>query len=215
MKQLKCDSCGANLEVNDNEEYAKCPYCKAEYKLKDDKNINININDNSKEAINNGIDSAKKVTIVFFIIFGVVAVLVFSGVAFFITTIINQVDKNTKDNDKTINSIFEKAKKEIEDEEDDEKDSKFEIDRFNNSLEMYSGTQTKFLLSSLLDKVVTNNKKNSDKYITVIYNDKQTTKPDEIIAIKNSLNDDYSVKYEVILDYSDKGYVNTVTIKDL
>ena len=80
---------------------------------------------------------------------------------------------------------------------------------------MYSGTQTKSLLSSLLDEVVTSNKKNSDKLITVIYNDKQTTNPDEVIAIKNSLNDDSSVKYEVILDYSDKGYVNKVTIKDL
>ena len=210
MKQLKCDSCGANLEVNDNEEYAKCPYCKAEYKLKDDKNINININDNSKEAINNGIDSAKKVSIVFFIVFGIIAVLVFSGVVFFITTIINQVDKNTKDADKTINSIFEKAKKET-----DAEDSKFEIDSFNDNFEMYSGTQTKSLLSSLLDEVVTSNKKNSDKLITVIYNDKQTTNPDEVIAIKNSLNDDSSVKYEVILDYSDKGYVNKVTIKDL
>ncbi|MCR4581277.1 MAG: hypothetical protein K5666_02060, partial [Bacilli bacterium] len=45
MKKLKCTSCGGNLEVEDNNEYAKCAYCDTRYKLNEDKTINIKIDD--------------------------------------------------------------------------------------------------------------------------------------------------------------------------
>lgn len=61
------------------------------------------------------------------------------------------------------------------------------------------GTQSKFMLSSYLDKIVTSNKTNSNHIITVIYKEKTTTTEDGIVEIKHSLND--NIKYEVSLDY--------------
>jgi len=34
MEKLKCESCGANLEIDENKEYATCKYCNLKYKLK-------------------------------------------------------------------------------------------------------------------------------------------------------------------------------------
>lgn len=33
MKKLKCDNCGANLKIDDNNEYAYCEYCNLKYKF--------------------------------------------------------------------------------------------------------------------------------------------------------------------------------------
>ena len=65
---------------------------------------------------------------------------------------------------------------------------------------------------SVIDEVITNNKTN-DRKITVVYNDVKTSVPDEIKNLKKSL--DSSNKYEVSLDYDDKGYVSTITIEDI
>lgn len=89
----------------------------------------------------------------------------------------------------------------------------FDITDFNSSYEHYSGTNSKFLIESLLDKVVTNNKTNKKKLITVVYKDKETTDPDTIIEIKHSLED--RKKYEIKFDYNDDGYINKVTIEDI
>ena len=40
MKKLKCDNCGANLKIDDNNEYAYCEYCNLKYKF-DEKVIQI------------------------------------------------------------------------------------------------------------------------------------------------------------------------------
>lgn len=39
MKKLKCENCGANLKIEDNNEYAYCEYCNLKYKLNEDSNI--------------------------------------------------------------------------------------------------------------------------------------------------------------------------------
>lgn len=91
--------------------------------------------------------------------------------------------------------------------------NKQEIDFFNTDFEIYSGTSPKMYVDSILDNVVTNNKKNKDKIITVTYNDNITSDPDEIIELKKSFED--LKKYEIILDYDSIGLVNKVTIKDL
>ena len=34
MKQLKCNNCGATIEITDEDkDFAICPYCKAKYQL--------------------------------------------------------------------------------------------------------------------------------------------------------------------------------------
>lgn len=88
-----------------------------------------------------------------------------------------------------------------------------EVDSFNRDFEMYSGTSSRLFVTTLLDKVVTNNKKNSDKIITVIYNETTTTDPNEIVELKPSF--EQGKDYEVMLDYGTNGLVNKVTIKDI
>ena len=67
MEKLKCSSCGAELEVEENKEYAKCNHCGARYKLNEDLNVNIKLDDNIKEVLNNGLGTAKHVSKFFFI----------------------------------------------------------------------------------------------------------------------------------------------------
>ena len=62
-----------------------------------------------------------------------------------------------------------------------------------------------------LDKIITNNKTNSEHIITVVYMDKSVITEDEILSIKKSLNE--STKYYYSVDYDSDGYVNKVTIK--
>lgn len=90
--------------------------------------------------------------------------------------------------------------------------SEFEITKFNNSFELYDGTQHGTNVSMLLDNVITNNKKNSDYIINVIYGNTNTTDENQIRNIKKKL--DTWTKYEVILDYDEVGFVNQVTIEN-
>lgn len=88
-----------------------------------------------------------------------------------------------------------------------------EISTFNNPFEIYSGTSSKLFATSLLDKVVTNNKTNSDKIITVEYGDIITTNTDEIVELKKSFES--GKDYEISLDYNEEGFVNKVTIENV
>ena len=54
MEKLKCSSCGGHLKIEDNKEYAVCEYCGAKYKLNEDLNINIKLDDNMKELLDDG-----------------------------------------------------------------------------------------------------------------------------------------------------------------
>lgn len=98
---------------------------------------------------------------------------------------------------------------------DSEKESKLnemEINRFNNSFEMYAGSKHGTIVSTVLDKVITSNKKNQDKIINVIYGDLNTTDESKIREIKKSLDD--WTKYEIIFDYDEVGYINQLTIEN-
>ncbi len=59
MEKLKCSSCGGHLEIEENKEYATCKYCGARYKLNEDLNINIKLDDNIKEVLNNGLGTVQ------------------------------------------------------------------------------------------------------------------------------------------------------------
>jgi hypothetical protein len=51
MEKLKCTSCGGNLDVEENNKYAVCKHCGAKYKLDKDLNINIKMDDNTKDIM--------------------------------------------------------------------------------------------------------------------------------------------------------------------
>lgn len=59
MKKLRCTSCGAELKIEENKEYAICEHCGSRYKLNEDFNINIKLDDNVKDVINNSLGTVK------------------------------------------------------------------------------------------------------------------------------------------------------------
>ena len=167
MKKLKCESCGGNIEIDENQEYATCPFCKTKYQLNENKNIYIKLDDNTKDLIENTFGylhnfNNKKAKFV-----------IIPSIAIFIILIVIAVMSATKTN------------------------NSFNKNSFNRHYELYSGTEYKLIIESTLDKVVTNNKTNKKHLITVIYKDKETTNPDAIIEIKHSLKDKkYEVKLD-------------------
>lgn len=84
---------------------------------------------------------------------------------------------------------------------------------FNSSFEMYSGTESSLSVKSLLDRVITNNKKSTDHQIEVSYKEVTTKDSEEIKNLKSNFVT--SSDYEVSLDYDDDGFVNKVTIEDI
>lgn len=60
MEKLRCSSCGGVLEVDEDKEYAKCPYCGSKYKLNQDMNINIKLDDNMKEVMTEQLGMVKR-----------------------------------------------------------------------------------------------------------------------------------------------------------
>lgn len=90
--------------------------------------------------------------------------------------------------------------------------SKLDVIRFNNSFEIYSGSNYGTTVDKVLDDVISSNKKNADRIITVIYGDIKTTDENQIRKIKKSLDD--WTKYDVIFDYDDVGYINQITIEN-
>ena len=126
----------------------------------------------------------------------------------------SQFEKSQSTITKTEEDLQEKVNKQKEQvDKQKEQANKIEADSFNKNFESFSGTTYKLFLTTLLDNVATNNKKNSDKLITVVYNTTTTSNPDEIINLKQSFEE--GKKYESILDYDSNGLVNKVTIKDL
>ena len=84
---------------------------------------------------------------------------------------------------------------------------------FNRPYENQVGKNSGFFIESMLSDVITNNKTNKKHQITVIYKDYKSADPEVIEEIKN-LTDSSFKNYEVSLDYDNKGYVNTIIIKD-
>lgn len=114
----------------------------------------------------------------------------------------------------------EEIDKKIQDTQKKNEDMKKENEKasFNRTYEIAAGTASKSRVSWTLDDVMTNNKKNSDRLIEVIFNETSYgTSSDEIVKIKSLLKnfEGYKiVNYEVSFDYSEDGYINKMTIKE-
>lgn len=90
MEKLKCSSCGGEITVDADKEYGTCPYCGTKYKLKNDINFNIKLDDNMKEVLNTGLNTAKHFSkfmiipiIIFFIAFiTIICIIIKDGTSF-------------------------------------------------------------------------------------------------------------------------------------
>lgn len=187
MEKLKCSSCGGDLEVEENKEYAKCKYCGARYKLNEDLNVNIKLDDSIKERLNDQLEmvSTPKTTIISI------------AVIFIIGAIICVVGASTFSfkNDNTFNE--ERAKQQEESNKD----------HFNFQFYGSNGTKNAFLLENTLDEIIQSNKTN-DRKVSLVFNGTETTDESEIINIKYSL----SGIYEVSINYDDTGYINKIIV---
>lgn len=115
------------------------------------------------------------------------------------------VDKKERDKNQNPLGIFDVFEKFGID--DIEKDS------FNSTFEFKMGTKYGSLVSSLLDDIIINNKKNSEHIITVIFDEDKTSDSNEIKNFKKKLVD--WTKYEVSIDYDDNGFANIITIETI
>lgn len=91
--------------------------------------------------------------------------------------------------------------------------SDFDEDVFNSSYEAYNGTESGWSVKNLIDKIVTNNKKEKDKIITVIYQGISINEPKELQNLKTNFED--STQYEVSFEYNENGYIYQTDIMDL
>ena len=124
-------------------------------------------------------------------------------------------EKNKEESRKKTEEQYKKNREESEKkfEEEVEKLSKENDKNHNNSvLEMYSGEKTGFFVKILCEEVNKINKKETEK-IEVKYGDIVTTDERTIIDMKQKFEE--HKKYEVILDYSQDGYVNKVEIQNI
>lgn len=197
MKKLNCSSCGAELRIEENKEYAVCDHCGTRYKLNEDLNINIKLDDNVKDVINTSFGTVNKASkFMFAPIF--IFVIAFSLILFIGIRSINRSRNNNEENRKQteekVNNQQEEVKKDI----------------FNFQFVNDNGTKSAFLLESTLDEIIQSNKIYNRK-VTLVYNGKETTDETEIINIKHSLEGDY----EVSLDYDDEGFINRIKVESL
>ena len=77
---------------------------------------------------------------------------------------------------------------------------------------MYKGTEYGSSVGRLLDEVSTNNKKNADNQVTVVFKETTTKDPEEMKNIKKQLGD--WTEYEVSFEYNDSGLIYLATIEE-
>ncbi len=100
-------------------------------------------------------------------------------------------------------ATIEKLKKKV---------NEFDKSMFNMGLEMYSGSNMGGSVISILDKVVTSNKKN-DRKITVKYKETQTQDEATIKNIKQKI--DTFTNYNISYNYDTDGFINELTIENM
>ena len=61
MKELKCKSCGSNLEIDPKKPYAFCPYCGTKVELNEKVTVINAIGDNYKKIIDAKAERDKKI----------------------------------------------------------------------------------------------------------------------------------------------------------
>ncbi len=201
MKNLKCSSCGAKLQVDENNEYAVCDHCGSKYKLNEDLNVNIKLDDNVKEVLNNGLgtfNNISKIALIPIIIIVIIVLLLF---VFGVTNI----NKNGKISEKTQQQIEDKTKEQEEIIKSQQEESKKAL--FNFQFTNDNGTKSAFFLESTLDEIIQSNK-TYDKKVILVFDGLETVDESKIIEIKHSLNGNYEVSF----NYDSDGYINKIIV---
>ena len=166
-----------------------------------------------KKAGKKGFKFLKGVGIGYLVFIGIIIAF---AIGIFVLVFVNMAKMNDRADDITnqsnslIDEVIDDMNDQINSDEITDQFSKAEINAFNAPFELYSGSQTGLFIETLLNKIVTNNKK-EEHIITVIYNDITTAIPDDITTLKENFED--FEEYEVSLDYDTNGFVNKVTIK--
>lgn len=122
--------------------------------------------------------------------------------------VITDRQNKTDENNSFFDNFFDKVNDAVN---NNDHFSEIEKKSFNSTFEMYAGTEYGNSVSWLIDKVITNNKTNSEHILTVVFGDVNSTDTEEIRNIKKSLDD--WTEYEVILDYDENGFVYLITIE--
>lgn len=198
LKELKCKNCGATLKIEEGITQVNCEFCHTKFAVEDayhdgykfekgrikaqNEQIEQDMENLNEFMNNNPIGKANKITM---IIASIIFVLIF-GFALF-----------------GIISGFSSAQT---------SHNEFEIRKFNNSFEMYIGTEYGSSVGWLIDEVVTNNKTNQKRKITLKYKDTETKNPEKIKEVKKQL--DEWKEYEVSFEYDEDGYIYLVAIED-
>lgn len=189
MEKLRCSSCGGEMTIDENKEYATCNYCGTKYKLNKDVNVNIKLDENTKEVLSDGFGRINKFSWIIFIpiiIFFVIFVIMLVNMNSFNIGISNSHDNY---------------------EEEKEIDDSFEKSSFNVQFFGANGTKSDFFLGYILDDIIQSNKTN-DRKVVLVFDGKEISDENEIIDIKHSL----SGNYEVSLNYDDAGYINKIVV---
>ena len=221
--ELECQNCGAALKVEEGNDIYTCPYCKATYKL--DKE---NMEDSGYEFEKGRIKAQRehmektfgssKVPLVILVIPVVMFIIIASSIWFFTdhsSKITNDVSTESSEDREARLKKEEEEKAKLEEEERIRKEEQakreleYRKDVFNMSF--HNGEQASIFVKSMLDKVITTNKTENDKKITVKYNDIETQDENKIVEIEKSLTQ-YG-KYYISFEYDDEGFINTMIIK--
>lgn len=205
--ELKCKNCGAKLEVEEGTTQVTCKFCDTTFSIDDaytqgykytkgvlkaqDEQYEKDL-ERAKDFMKN--NPVAKSSRIMSIIFAIIFFLVFCFIGY---NIYNDfyADRSTDFNN------------------NHSTDNRFEISSFNTPYENDAGRRSGFFLINTLDDIVTNNKKNKEHIITVVYKDITTTEETDIKKIRDSLSSNRD--YDVSLDYDSKGYVNKFTIADI
>ena len=214
LKELKCKNCGATLEVEENAQQVKCKFCNTTFAVEDAYTDGYKYEKGRLKAQNEQLEkhmeNAKgilapvgKVFAAHYIITAVVGIVIFLIIAIIGISMVFSFNKD-KDNIKNNNDAV------VEDMENFM--SEFDIRVFNNNFEMYKGTEYGSSVGRLLDEIATNNKKNADNQVTVVFKETTTKDPEEMKNIKKQLGD--WTEYEVSFDYNDAGLIYQATIEE-
>lgn len=196
MKKLKCESCGANLDIKEKSEYVTCSYCKQKYKVDD-------------------LMPKKQKTPAWLIVILISAfVVVPLSMILLFANIFGKAFDNFNDSTSSFKDTFNDVKDSVDDAKDETDNlfSDFDVSSFNSKYEHRTGTKNKFFINYTLDDIVTNNKTNDEHIINVIYKDINTSVPDEIVDLKHSLEDK---DYEVSAEYDEYGFINKIILEDI
>ncbi len=83
----------------------------------------------------------------------------------------------------------------------------------NMDFESFAGTNKTVFVKNVLDKIISNNKKDKEHIVTLVYKNEEITDETRIKEIKKSLEE--WGEYEISIDYDESGYVNKITLEDM